>query len=133
MKLPRVKTNIQIRFTDLDQLGHVSNSMYAQYLDLGRIDLFLAIEEQLATLNVEEPQPLEVVASMKIDYLREIQISDTVHLETWCEKIGNKSMQLSQHVYANNECAAKATVIVVAIDPETKRTIQYPRDWQPTE
>ncbi len=133
MKLPRVKTDIQIRFTDLDQLGHVSNSMYAQYLDLGRIDLYLAIEKKLKELDLDTNQPLEVVASMKIDYLREIKISHTVHLETWCEKIGNKSMTLCQEVYADNECAAKATVIVVAIDPNTRQTVNYPVDWEPTQ
>ena len=32
---------IQMRFNDVDALGHVNNSMYQQYFDLGRVDYFL--------------------------------------------------------------------------------------------
>ena len=33
MQLPKTRTDIQVRFSDLDFLGHVSNSVYAQYFD----------------------------------------------------------------------------------------------------
>jgi len=38
MKLPIVKTSIQVRYSDLDPLGHVSNNIYSQYLELARIE-----------------------------------------------------------------------------------------------
>lgn len=30
-------TPIQIRFNDIDQLGHATNSVYQQYFDLGKM------------------------------------------------------------------------------------------------
>lgn len=133
MKLPKVKTDIQVRFTDLDQLGHVSNSVYTQYLDMGRIDLYNAVQKLLKENNSDIVQPINVVVSLKIDYLSEIKIGQSVYLETWCEKIGNTSKQFGQHIYADGKCAAKATVIVVGLDPETRQKVSYPKEWQATE
>ena len=33
-------TPIQIRFNDIDQLGHATNSVYQQYFDLGKMAYF---------------------------------------------------------------------------------------------
>jgi len=132
MKLPIVKTAIQVRFTDLDQLGHVSNSIYPQYLDMGRIDHYLAVQKEIELNKQSIKQPINVVASLKIDYLSEIKINHSVSVETWCEKIGNKSMTLRQDIFSDDKCAARATVIIVGIDPVTKVTVTYPREWEPS-
>ena len=127
MNLPYVKTAIQIRFTDLDPLGHVSNSVYMQYFDMGRIDFFSSLAA------VEESLPHNVVASVHIDMLREIRLADQVHVETWCTEIGNKSMKVEQHIFANDICATKATLILVGFDRKTRQSVQLPRHWKPSE
>lgn len=132
MKLPIVKTAIQVRFTDLDQLGHVSNSIYPQYLDMGRIDHYIAVQKEIEKNQLSIKQPINVVASLHIDYLAEIKITHQVSVETWCEKIGNKSMTLRQDIYADGKCVARANVVIVGIDPATKATIAYPREWEPS-
>jgi len=132
MKLPIAKTNIQIRFTDLDQLGHVSNSIYPQYLDMGRIDHYLAVQKEIELNHLSIKQPINVVASLHINYLSEIKLTHTVFVETWCEKIGNKSMTLRQDLFADGQCAARASVVIVGIDPVTRSTVTYPREWEPS-
>ena len=34
------KTDIQIRFNDVDQMGHVKNAVIMEYLDLGKDEFF---------------------------------------------------------------------------------------------
>lgn len=126
MKLPHVSTYIQIRFTDLDPLGHVSNSVYMQYFDMGRIDFFKKIAETSKC-------PSNVVASIHIDMLREIRLGDTVHVETWCSKKGNKSMAVEQHIFANDVCATKATLVLVGFDNTSRASAVLPLDWEPTD
>jgi acyl-CoA thioester hydrolase len=41
-------TPIQIRFNDIDKLNHVTNSVYQQYFDLGKMDYFNdVLQEQM--------------------------------------------------------------------------------------
>ena len=43
------KTPIQIRFKDIDKLGHVNNANHITYFELARVDYF----EALATENIK--------------------------------------------------------------------------------
>ena len=126
MHLPRVKTPIQIRFSDLDPLGHVSNSVYTQYFDMGRIDFFRALSESSEV-------PDNVVASIHIDMLHEIRLEDEVTIETWCSKKGNKSMTVEQTIYANGECVTTSKMVLVGFDRKSRESILLPADWQPTQ
>lgn len=126
MKLPKTRTEIQVRFSDLDMLGHVSNSVYAQYFDLARIDYFREVRE-----FSEVPQ--YVVASVKMDMLSEIRFDQQVVVETWCEGVGNKSMNIAHHLYANGECATVSRSVLVGFDTQTRKAVPLPSDWQATD
>ena len=125
MKLPITKTDIQIRFIDLDPLGHISNSIYTQYFDMGRVDFFKKIMEL-------GESPTNVVVSIHIDMIKEILFTDKIYVETWCSKIGNKSMHLEQHIFSNELCVTKATVVVVAFDQKNRKSISLPKNWEPS-
>ncbi len=126
MKLPLVKTDIQVRFSDIDILGHVSNSVYAQYFDMGRIEWYSLISEQ------ENPS-LSVVVSIKMDMLDEIKLNDKVHIETWCSELGNKSFMLNQNIYANGKCVTTGSVTSVTLNRKTQKPILIPDHWEVSE
>lgn len=123
MKLPVVKTDIQVRFSDLDILGHVSNSVYAQYFDMGRIDWYNIIAEN-------ENPGRSVVVSIKMDIFDEIQLKDKVYIKTWCSEIGTKSFTLSQDIFSNGRCVTSASVTSVCVDRKTKKSIPLPKHWE---
>lgn len=123
MKLPYVKSDIQIRFSDLDMQGHVSNSVYMQYFDIGRVDFFYELGKTSEVTN-------NVVASVHIDMLREVRLKDKLVLETWCSRKGNKSITLEQHLFANGNCASQCTIVLVGFDRETRKSIALPEDWE---
>lgn len=126
MKLPLARTDIQIRFTDLDLVGHVSNSVYMQYFDMGRLDFFTQIAKTSEC-------PGNVVASVTIDMVKEILLHDKVYVLTWCKKIGTKSMTVQQDIYKNAEIATRATLVLVGFDRETRRSIALPSHWEPSD
>lgn len=123
-KLPTIRTPIQIRFSDLDVLGHVSNHIYGQYLELGRVMWFREIPGKT---------PPAVVANINIDYLGEINMDDDVYVLTYCSKVGNKSIQLTQEIYANDRCINRATVVQVGFDAESKQALPLLRGWEPSD
>ena len=123
MKLPRVKTNIQIRFSDIDVFGHVSNSVYSQYFDIGRMHFTHELERL-------EKQPPLVVASIKMDMRKEIRYEDKVYVETWVSHIGTKSLTMAQNIFSNDELAAEGVVVMVGFDLETRKAKALPRHWE---
>lgn len=127
MKLPFVTTDIQIRFSDLDPLGHVSNSMYMQYFDLGRVAFFSEI------YRLDPQCPANVVVNVNLTMKREIRLEDTVHVDTWCSRIGTRSMTVRQVIYANDLLATDGTLILVGFNAETRSSIALPDYWEVTD
>ncbi|MBD2859907.1 acyl-CoA thioesterase [Spongiibacter sp. KMU-158] len=125
-QLPYTRTCIQVRFSDLDPLNHVSNSVYAQYFDMARVDYARRVRQ-------DGEYPWNVVASMKIDYLREICFEDEVVVDTWCSDVGRKSFTLQHRIFANNVCVTTCTVVLVRFDTETRISSPLPEGWQPTD
>jgi len=121
MKLPIIETDIQIRFADLDPLGHVSNNTYSQYFEVARLDWFNAI-------GVE--RPMSVLANVNVDFLGEININDKIHVTTRCIKKGTKSLQLAHDIYANGVLVTKSTAVVVGFDQKTRKSCALLEGWE---
>ena len=121
MHLPTVKTDVQIRFADLDPLGHVSNNAYSEYFELARVYWLNAIEGK---------RPSVVVANLNIDFIKEVKLTDQLHIITACVKKGSKSLQLSQNLFANDQCVTKSTVTIVGFDTSTRQSVELLSGWQ---
>lgn len=128
MQLQHSRTDIQVRFSDLDLLGHVSNSYYAQYFDLARVTFFRQIAK-----HIKYPVPSYVVASVKMDMLREIRFDDRVVVDTWCSRVGTKSMTIEHVIYANGEKATTCQTVLVGFDRDTRNSTALPTDWEVTD
>mgnify|MGYP003438936599 CR=1 FL=1 len=92
---------MDVRFRDLDPLGHVNNAVFLSYMELARIRYFQRIS----------PDWLEeghfVVARMEVDYLRPILLGDEVFVGVRTVGIGRSSLRMEHLVTANGESAAK--------------------------
>lgn len=123
MKLPVVSTDIQMRFSDTDALGHITSACYLNYLELGRTDFFIELSKHSPVIN-------NAVVNANIDYLSEVIYGEAVRVKTWCSRMGNKSMTLSAEVYANDRLAAKGETTMVGFDVETRTSCAFPNDWE---
>lgn len=121
MKLPIVKSPVQIRYSDLDRFGHVTNSVYPQYFDIGRSDWFEAIGDS---------EPMNVIANMNIDFIKEINFNDDIYIKTACIKKGTKSLTLSQDIYKDDELLTKATLVLVGFDIKTRKSCHILEGWE---
>ena len=102
-------TPIQIRFNDVDQMGHVNNAVIMEYFDLGK-EAFLAERG----LPPEEGDFTVIIVHYEVDFQRQIHFHDRVHVSTSIERIGNKSLTVMQQVVdsANGDvCATCRTVM----------------------
>lgn len=94
------RTDIQIRFNDVDQMGHVNNAVIMEYLDLGKDAFFSA-----HGLPPTKGDFTVIVVHYEVDFRAQIHYHDRIHVETSIERFGTKSLTVLQRVI-NSESGA---------------------------
>ena len=77
------KTPIQIRFNDVDQMGHVNNAVIMEYLDLGK-DAFFSGHG----LSPTKSDFTVMVVHYDVDFKAQIHYHDKIQVETSIERFG---------------------------------------------
>ena len=78
-------TPIQIRFNDVDQMGHVNNAVIMEYLDLGK-DAFFSGHG----LSPTKSDFTVMVVHYDVDFKAQIHYHDKIQVETSIERFGTK-------------------------------------------
>ena len=107
------RTDIQMRFGDTDALGHINNARIASYIEVARLDFLNRLGTAVRSL---------ILASLYIDFRRQILFGETIHAETEVEALGTSSMTLRQTIFANGERAVDVTSVVVYFDYAGQRS-----------
>jgi len=124
VKLPVIRTRVQVRYSDTDALGHISSGSYVTFMEVGRLELYETTFAQMG-YRLET-----VMANLHLDYLKECKYGDEIEVVTWCSKIGTKSLVISHEIFANGNLVATGSATNVGFDPETRRSMALPADWQ---
>ena len=113
------ETKIQMRFADIDMLGHVNNVNQQHYFDLGKSDFFRRV---LGLKPVWKSEGL-IMVSTHTDYRGQIRMEDPIVVTTCVDRIGHKSFTLRQQIV---EC----TTVLVAFDFERQKSVEIPAQWR---
>lgn len=114
--------------TDLDELGHVNNARYFDYLERGRMDWYAQAQlfETIEQLH-GSPQFGTVVVNINIDFRQECLLGETINIHTTPNRLGTKSLALRQiMVKPGGEIAADALVTSVVMDLCSRTSIALP-------
>lgn len=117
-------TNIEVRFRDLDALGHVNNAVYFTYFEEGRKHFSKKVFEVSDVSDFKF-----IMAHIQCDFISPIQFDDCVILQMWVKNIGTKSFSFEYRlVDFSNEAMVYATgkSIQVCYDYEKNRSIEVP-------
>ncbi|GAB7088735.1 thioesterase family protein [Marinifilum fragile] len=123
MEFKHIK-KIQIRFGDIDLMGHVNNGVQLSYLDLARMDYFQQIYGQVIDWN----DSALIVAHLEIDYLSSITLHDKIEVHTRIHKLGNKSVRLYQNIVdsVTGEIKTKTSQVMVGYSQKLGESISVP-------
>ena len=120
---------LQIRWGDLDPLGHVNNAVFVTYFEIGR-----SIYMPSASSNWDWYQHMFLIGDIKVKFLHELKISDT-QPEVWVKasKIGTKSFVLDYAITSTNAHGdltlhAQGSSTQIMFDTKKKKTIEI-QDW----
>jgi acyl-CoA thioester hydrolase len=106
----------KVRYVDTDRQGHVNNSLFSTFLETGRVEI---LYHPVSPILAEGSS--FVIASLKLDFLKEITWPGQVDIGTGILKIGNSSITLYQKLFQNEQCVANAETVIVQVDNATKR------------
>ena len=108
---------IEIRWRDLDAYQHVNNAVYSTYLEECR-DEWLE-----GALGPGEGAWDFVIARLQIDFRRELRLEDDrVVVRCGLATLGRSSVTTQEEIRVGDELAVEASCVLVARDPETKRS-----------
>ncbi|RLE13432.1 MAG: hypothetical protein DRJ28_07380 [Actinobacteria bacterium] len=115
------KTPISVRFYELDPYRHLNHSVYIQYFETGRIDLFKHVGwslTQMADLGTQI-----VVVSIETQFIAPGVEGDELVVETWVEEVKRVSMHFGQRLVRGDDVLATQSVhgACVSLDGRPKR------------
>jgi acyl-CoA thioester hydrolase len=119
--------SIDVRWGEMDALGHVNNIRYLAWLESSRIAFFEGLG--LRTLPTETVGPL--LARLEIDYLEPVVYPARITVGVRTEKIGNTSMTFLQDVWraeAPERVVARSRTVVVLVNYATGAKVRVPDD-----
>ena len=119
---------IQLRFNDFDALGHVNNSVYFSFYDLGKTDYFRNVIPEMTT----DQHVGVVIANIQVNFLLPVYPQENVAVQTAVTEIGHKSFKLLQQLIDldTNEVKCICNTVMVGFDAQTKTTRKITKEWR---
>lgn len=130
MKGLKHKTEIQVRFKDIDPLGHVNNANHLSYIENARVKYF----NEVVGSNINWANQGIILGKVCIDYRQPILLDDKVFVYTGVIKIGNKSFTLKniivKEIDGEESILAETEAVMVCYDYRKKESIPVPDYWR---
>ena len=119
---------VQLRFNDTDALGHVNNSVYLSFYDLGKTDYFNTIRG----LEIKQRDVDVVIAHIDVDFIAPVFLNDHIAVQTRVSAIGNKSFSLKQRIVDQETGEEKCVchTVMVGFDFETNTAKPISKEWR---
>jgi acyl-CoA thioester hydrolase len=116
----------EIRFFDIDAIGHVNNTVYFTYLEMARIHFF----GQLIGKEWNWTENGVLVAHNEIDYIKPVLFEDKIAIHIQVLKVGSKSFTLGYEVKCGDTLHAKGSSVMVSFDFKNNVTSPIPEAYK---
>ena len=120
-------TPIQIRFNDIDVIGHINNNAYLEYMDLGKTAYFNAVKPELVNwkhINV-------VIVNINCDFFSPGYINEPIAVLTTVTSISQRSLKLEQRIIniETGDVKCVGHTVMAGFDPVTAQGAEIDAEW----
>jgi acyl-CoA thioester hydrolase len=115
----------QVRFRDLDPMGHVNNAVFLTYIEQARVAF---LSEVGAATGLEDMNM--IVARVEIDFKAPVRFGQEVEISVRATRFGTKSFDLDYELRVDGEVVAEAKSVQVAYDYDRRQAMPLPADWR---
>jgi acyl-CoA thioester hydrolase len=110
-----------VRFRDLDAMGHVNNAVFATYLEQARTAFLSPHGAKIENM---------ILARLEIDFCSPAGLGETIEISVTPSRIGTKSFDLDYILRAGDRVVAEAKTVLVAYDYQRSRSVEIPQRWK---
>ena len=122
------KISIQIRFSDIDGVGHVNNAVYNDYFDIGRLHYF---KEAFGRPVEWGKGKTLVLVHTEADYLQPTFLYDTIEVHTSVVETGARSVKMKQYIIAaGGAVRVESYSVLSTYDMDTGQSFPMPEEWR---
>jgi len=111
-----IEEEIKPRFCETDALGHINNTVVAQWFEGAREPIF---QWFIPTLDIN--QWSLILARTIVDFHAQLKYGKAVTLKTYISRIGNSSFDVHQEVWQQGIKCSSGTATMVYFDYEKKK------------
>lgn len=124
------RTPIQLRFKDVDALGHVNNANHLTFFEVARVKYF----DDLIGDEIDWQKEGMILANQQINYKKPIFLKDNISVVSWFVKAGTTSFEMAYEIVRTEKdgsetvCATGSSVQVCYNYVEAK-PVPVPQRW----
>lgn len=115
---------LQTRFNDIDMLGHLNNSVYLSFMDLGKAEYFTHVIDK----NVMSGGINAVIVNINCDFYSPSYFDEPLAVATAVVSVSRRSFKMEQRVYnpdtGDIKCICRTTL--AGFDPKTAGSMEIP-------
>ncbi len=118
---------LQIRFNDIDMLGHLNNGVYLSFMDLGKTHYFKAVMPQ----GVDFKKINVVVVNINCDFFAPTYFDEPIEVLTAVTSISQRSFKMEQRIVNSNTGQVKCIgrTVMAGFDPKTAQGAEIEQAW----
>jgi len=128
LSLFRFSHPLEIRFSDLDQMGHVNHAKYFTYMEMARV---LYVRDVLDWSGGRDPEGA-IMARIDCDFRVPLTLGDPIRVYARVARIGSKSFDVEHVIVRESDQveAARGTGVLVGFDYVRQISIPLPEAWR---
>jgi acyl-CoA thioester hydrolase len=116
-----IATEVTLRYSDMDVLGHLNNAVYATLFEAGRV----AYVEQVLTPLMAADQGF-VIVKLTVEFKAEARYPGVARILTHVSRVGGSSMVYTQELHVGGRLAATAESVCALFDLTRRKAMRCP-------
>lgn len=123
----KLVSEVPVRFSDTDGLGHVNNANYLSFLEVARVDYLRGV---LGCVKIEEFGV--IIARIEIDYKSPVLHHEKLLVGCRVSEIGGASITMDYRIEekATGRLVALAKSVTVTFDYALNRPVRVSDEWR---
>ena len=119
---------LQIRFTDIDMLGHLNNAIFVNFFDMGKTNYFSTVRKGPLSWDTISL----VIVNINCSFFAPVYFTDKVEVYTKTVEIGERSVTMDQRI-VNTETGvthAMCRTVLAGFDIQNHCGIPVTDEWR---
>lgn len=119
--------DLQTRFSDIDMLGHINNSVYITFFDLGKADYMTTALGQ----KMEAGHVAAAIVNINASFFSPAYFNEPLRVATAVTRLSNRSLTMEQRIFnpSTGDVKCCATSILAGFDPLTATSVELPQQF----